>query len=109
MVLEESCLRKSLITRTKQLEEDLQAVTDKVEVHCFEVGKAALQLGSVNPRLNKFKRVLQALHARVDRSIASDFVLRNLLTDSEPNSPRKTRPLTTSNDAKLGKRSRQPN
>ena len=96
--------KKALITRTKQLEEDLEMVSQKVEVHSFHLGANTKKLDELPSKLRKYKKFCLDLRAQVKSSLAADEFLRDIVTDSEPRTPRDRRKGGQVVDSRLGKR-----
>ena len=96
--------KRTLIIRTKQLEEDLEAFSKKVAGDLFSLRGTQEKLEGFAVKLGKYKKALLSLRAKVDRGLANDEFLRDIVTDSEPRTPRDRRKSGQQSRSMLAKR-----
>ena len=97
--------KRTLITRMKQIEEDLDKYSQRVDADLLVLGGNQRRIEEeVEANLSKYKKFCLKLRAEVTSSMAADDYLRNLVSDSEPRASRDQRKRGHVVDSRLGKR-----
>ena len=97
--------KRTLITRMKQIEEDLDKFSKRVDGDLFVLGGNQRRIEEeVGANLSKYKKFCLKLRAEVKSSIAADDYLRNIVSDSEPRAPRVGGKVAKVSASMLGKR-----
>lgn len=105
---ENTALRRALITRIKQLEEDFEGLAHKQVMHSLQIIDNQNKLSRHVDVVSKLRRKTKTLATRVFRKIVADDVLTNLISDSDSGCRKRATNRTETTDPRLGKR-RQPN
>ena len=70
----------------------------------FSLAASHKKIQAVSTKLSKYKKALLSLRTKVDRGLANDEFLRDIVTDSEPRTPRDPRKSGQQSRSMLAKR-----